>query len=410
VTYGTTHGGQGGRIDRYYEYFYDPSRLTTFIRHIAVVFSLPLIPKRDLSRPTDAQHHTPVIGPPTAIPATLSQRSIATKGSDREPWSNESIQPFIPSTHRRRFHNFRKLSKYHRSLTSAFHADMLRYKLRRANRELIENRDYHSPFLYLEELIRLPYLVIGLYWVFCLFLIGAPFAGIQKFRKHANDPNYTLCQFRTRHILGFLQCVLRFLQAFFAASIISSFSTMMALVTLVEAILFARRPFQPAKLTGWNRLLYSDWNISHISDMHASIHYSPRNTWLLLTIFCPLATFIFVPNLLSWTVLAISISGLLFLISLMLRWSFERGTGRSDHPWKHTADGQVGSGNEALDECYARLYAKSTLTIWVERAREVMRERRPRWHGRGGAVRSRDESDVHFGRPGRLGHSDGKVM
>jgi hypothetical protein len=190
------------------------------------------------------------ISPPPAIPATLSLRSIATEGSDRVPWSNESIQPFIPSTHRRRFHNFRKLSKYHRSLTSAFHADMLRYKLRRANRELIENRDCHPPFLYLGELIRLPYLVIGLYWVFCLFLIRPPFAGIQNFRMHANDPNYTLCQFRTPHILGFLQCVLRFLQAFFAASIISSFSTMMALVTLVEAILFARRPFQPAKLTG----------------------------------------------------------------------------------------------------------------------------------------------------------------
>jgi hypothetical protein len=78
----------------------------------------------------------------------------------------------------------------------------------------------------------------------------------------------------------------------------------------------------------------------------------------------------------------------------MLRWSFERGTGRSDHPWKHTADGQVGFGNEALDECYARLYAKSTLTKWDELARERMRERRLRWRGRGGAVRSRDESDV----------------
>ena len=117
ATFRTTHDG---RIDRYYQYFYNPSRLTRFIRHIAIVLPSPFIPKRRLSRPlTAAQHHAPVIGSPTAVSATISQRPVATEGDDREPWCNEGIQAFIPSTHRRRFHNIRKLSEYHRSLTDS---------------------------------------------------------------------------------------------------------------------------------------------------------------------------------------------------------------------------------------------------------------------------------------------------
>ena len=80
----------------------------------------------------------------------------------------------------------------------------------------------------------------------------------------------------------------------------------------------------------------------------------------------------------------------------MLRWRFELTAARmgDDDPWKKTADGDVGSGNEALDECFARLYAKSTLTIWVERIGAMARGYLLPWWGRHPGNRSGGESDI----------------
>ncbi|KAE9378363.1 hypothetical protein N431DRAFT_176519 [Stipitochalara longipes BDJ] len=100
----TYHTAQSERIARYYEHFYRPSKLTRFIRHIGVALLRLFIPKRDLSRlSTNIQHQDPLLCQPLAI-STPSQIPIAS-GHDYEPWSNEGIQPFIPSTHRRRFSN-----------------------------------------------------------------------------------------------------------------------------------------------------------------------------------------------------------------------------------------------------------------------------------------------------------------
>lgn len=100
----THHTAQSANIARYYEHFYSFSRLTRFIRHIGVALLRLFKPKRDLSRlSTVVQHQDPPISLPLAI-STSSQLPIVS-GHDYEPWSNKGIQPFIPSTHRRRFSN-----------------------------------------------------------------------------------------------------------------------------------------------------------------------------------------------------------------------------------------------------------------------------------------------------------------
>jgi len=143
----------------------------------------------------------------------------------------------------------------------------------------------------------------------------------------------------------------------------------LATSTILEPLIFVNRAHLPAKVAGWRRLIYSD--LPHISAMHTSIHFTLRTTAVLLIICFPLIAMIWLPGRRyispKWSIAACVLVG-----NLILRWVLELWARYDDGPYSVLRDtlveGTVGSGNEDLDICFERVYAKSRLTVWVEHA------------------------------------------
>lgn len=148
----------------------------------------------------------------------------------------------------------------------------------------------------------------------------------------------------------------------------------------MEASLFLKRVSLPSKILGWRRLLYHD--VPRISDINISIHYSLGTTMVLIGICSPLVTLLFMPDL-TPIPSEVSVWAALQLGSLVLRWFCEllaqREIALSGSPFlAATRDGYVGTGNEELDICWHRFYAKSRLTLCVETAIVWALEKIPR--------------------------------
>jgi len=144
----------------------------------------------------------------------------------------------------------------------------------------------------------------------------------------------------------------------------------------LEIELLMDRVSMPAKITGWYRLFFRD--VSHISDVHISIHYHPRTTMILIGISL---IFIFSSLVFSSTTLlkVIFMQGISILGSLVLRWFLELYMSMESIKRDTSIQGSyVGASNANLDICYNRVFAKSRLTLWLETAIAWAREKIPR--------------------------------
>jgi hypothetical protein len=103
-----------------------------------------------------------------------------------------------------------------------------------------------------------------------------------------------------------------------------------------------------------------------------SVHFGVITTTALLCVCTPLAMLLVYASRLPPGFVALSICAFNIVRGLAILW-FAEVFGRnypgivSTGPW----EGKVGQGNEALDECYRRLYSKSRLTRWVEASLRV---------------------------------------
>lgn len=142
------------------------------------------------------------------------------------------------------------------------------------------------------------------------------------------------------------------------------------ITTITEGIIFANRPYHPAKIEpgSWRRLIHKDLN--HIQDMRTSLHFTNRTTLVLFAICSPLTIiFLVTPryNLFGAScILAAAILGNLALRWLIELWAliFRRIPFWFVNP-AYTFDGVVSAGNKDLDTCFERVYHQSTLTKWL---------------------------------------------
>lgn len=100
-----------------------------------------------------------------------------------------------------------------------------------------------------------------------------------------------------------------------------------------------------------------------------SIHFRTTTTALLLGFSLPLSTLLLRSQTLPRVIVAISLCAAYVVGDLTIRWLIELlghyhvlYLERKSVYW----EGELGIGNEALDECYRRLFSKSRLTRWVE--------------------------------------------
>jgi hypothetical protein len=105
-----------------------------------------------------------------------------------------------------------------------------------------------------------------------------------------------------------------------------------------------------------------------------SVHFGVITTTALLCVCIPLAMLPVYALRLPPGFVALSICAFNIVRGLAILWFAELfgrnypGIASTSGPW----EGKVGQGNEALDECYRRLYSKSRLTRWVEASLRVI--------------------------------------
>jgi hypothetical protein len=176
----------------------------------------------------------------------------------------------------------------------------------------------------------MPNFVLMMYWT-VLWIVIFP----QKFVRDDSGRRFPDPEFNTNDLVLFLI-------SFVTVILIGQFIRFMLVLTDVQSPL----------------------GMPNSSTARFSIHFGPLTTTLLLCICLPLSLLLFYLPHLPVPFVASSICATFVLAHFALLWLLEFL--QRDYMSFMIWDDCVGKGNEALDECYRRLYAKSRFTRWVE--------------------------------------------